>query len=105
MKKENFKHTPGPWRIGEYAVNDYCPTIYGPDGFAICTMEQGNVNIADIVEADARLIAACPDMLEALQLVVDGLSAFVFKMNVKDHFSEKLAMESARTAIKKALGE
>lgn len=66
----NAKHTPGPWRIGEYAVNDYCPTIYGPDGFAICTMEQGNVNIADIVEADARLIAACPDMLEAINRAI-----------------------------------
>jgi hypothetical protein len=59
-----------------------------------------------IGKRNARLlIAAAPEMLEALQLVVEKLSDRVFKMNVKNSFSEKLAMEAARSAIRKALGE
>lgn len=53
------KHTPGPWLI---EVNGF---IIAPDGFSVADCDRGrDVNEAD---ANARLIAAAPDMLMALK--------------------------------------
>jgi hypothetical protein len=59
------RHTPGPWR------ND--PEIgvtFGPDGTAIQT---GGAGCAEEFRANAVLIAAAPDMLEALKATVKYL--------------------------------
>ncbi len=71
------KHTPGPWRIEGYTrliggevtghtishgVNNYRD---GPEGY-VCTTNGTS-------EADARLIAAAPDLLEALQFAASSL--------------------------------
>ena len=95
MSKQNY--TPGPW-----AFDSAHDQVIVESGF-------GNVAIAETYgedwEANARLIAAAPEMLEALQLVVERLSTYVHKMNVKNNFHEKVAMEAARTAIMKAIAE
>jgi hypothetical protein len=58
-------HTPGPWKtIGEtmiYGPDDYCVAVTRSDHWASCR---------DIDEclANARLIAAAPDLLAALEL-------------------------------------
>jgi hypothetical protein len=57
------KHTPGPWR------ND--PEIgvtFGPDGTAIQT---GGGGCGEEYRANAALIAAAPEMLEALKDMID----------------------------------
>ncbi len=80
-------YTPGPWfieatsRIGHHAVID-------GDGFTIC-------NPSPMGEANARLIANAPDMLEALQNLVDYLGADV------DNGLDEL-LTKARAAIEKA---
>lgn len=53
-------HTPGPWRDGQ-AGN---LRVYGPDG-----MGEHSGLIAEVFKsrANARLIAAAPDLLEALR--------------------------------------
>jgi hypothetical protein len=51
------QHTPGPWKYLRTSGFDYGSTAYWVPG--IC----GNVKD----EANARLIAAAPDLLEALQ--------------------------------------
>jgi hypothetical protein len=54
----NTQHTPGPWRID-------------PEHPLCIESGRGNialVNLARASEADARLIAAAPEMLEALKL-------------------------------------
>ena len=65
------KHTPGPW---ELARNDQhagsIATLYGCEGGYIevwTTKWPAGVN----QEANARLIAAAPELLEALQSIVD----------------------------------
>lgn len=64
------KHTPGPWR---YVRGNGSPTtgqhmIAGAKpGYLAEVRDCGSGN----VEANARLIAAAPELLEALQLVVD----------------------------------
>jgi hypothetical protein len=105
MKKEKF--TPGPWTIYDDGHKDDASDI------VMAQIDGENYDVCHIApeipiserKANACLIAAAPDMLEALQLVVERLSVYVHKMNIKNNFREKVAMEAARTAISKALGE
>ena len=68
------KYTPGPWRIGEYLIGqhawedrpDYDRAIYGHDQVKIAVMEQWYKDGGES-EANARLIAAAPELLEACQ--------------------------------------
>lgn len=62
-------HTPGPWTIEEYG--DELPTLVihrGETENRICFMATpGSHGDPAMIEADARLIAAAPDMLAALK--------------------------------------
>jgi hypothetical protein len=56
-------HTPGPWRIKEM------PNREG----LICVVPDNNLAVADCCDiADARLIAAAPELLAALLDVLDA---------------------------------
>lgn len=106
-------HTPGPWRVGEY--DDYlgydCMTggvRAGPvvlDGGSYGQKSCLPIEPAqlDRLMADARLIAAAPELLEALRLSLAWLPA------AADHPSATVAVyeaqEAARAAIAKATGE
>ena len=63
-------HTPGPWEArkvigGTVAIFDVCD----PNGRDIVTVYGGGVDLKS-VPANARLIAAAPEMLEALKYVL-----------------------------------
>ena len=62
------KHTPGPWHAENSSVIDSQDQI-------VVTCFRGSVNRYDHAEdyATARLIAAAPDLLEALKLVREAL--------------------------------
>ena len=82
---EKFKGKPGPWHWeGKVLCND--AHIVGGDGWAFN-------------DADKRLIAAAPELLEALQRMVSK----AHKQNWNDAYPEEL--QSAQAAINKALGE
>ena len=92
------EHTPGPWMvtpdhdegIGWRHVSSF------PEGFGdIATTWSGKHG--DASEANARLIAAAPDMLDALEELVDTLDS----RGVIDSFTT----QSARAAIAKATGK
>ena len=56
----NTQHTPAPWRIGDAGM-----TVFGPpNGNPLPETVAATRN-----RADARLIAAAPDLLHALQLI------------------------------------
>lgn len=64
------EHTPGPWRVNDHRMRT-SPKVYGP----WMRGRGGPRKIADIygpgdsdVYANARLIAAAPDLLEACEL-------------------------------------
>lgn len=58
-------HTPGPWMIG--TSHDGFRTV--SDGTkTICSV--GAADVFPAIEADARLIAAAPDLLQALKIAV-----------------------------------
>lgn len=67
------KHTTGPWEIDD----EYVYPVGGPDlGIcAIMNMDAGGDKgwfRGPITEANARLIASAPDLLEALEAVDNG---------------------------------
>ena len=86
------KHTPGPWAI-EYRTDGQ--STYSP---RICAGEQ-DAEFKAKAEANARLIAAAPELLEAL----DGLCglAELRPGHLQDY---KAAVAAARAAIAKATG-
>lgn len=61
------KHTPGPWTVTENPEAYKAPIIFGPeDDDLVCCMYGGQWQV---VEANAQLIAAAPELLEALELL------------------------------------
>jgi len=102
------KHTPGPWKFGvsTYDENDKYtieekdfsyrgpgyyenPSIYGPDNTDVVGCDEYYIFNSP---ADARLICAAPELLEALQQIGKILNAVEMR-NI------------ARAAIAKATGE
>jgi hypothetical protein len=66
-----MKHTPGPWKYSTEPQPNGCPII-GAQGLMIAMLAH-TVNQADQREtalANARLIAAAPDLLEFAQWVL-----------------------------------
>lgn len=102
-KRENAKHTPGPWRTKREGFS----TIYveAPIGggwvqeIAAC----GPTNDGSAQqEANARLIAAAPELMEALQ----GLVAVLDRQLHSPHAAERASpLGRARAAIAKATGD
>ena len=69
-------HTPGPWlmegnKIGVLVGPKNSPTYYAP----ICTLDDGWETITG--DANARLIAAAPEMLSALSVAYEQLAAWI----------------------------
>ena len=97
------KHTPGPWRIekdGSAENNNEVNVVNGADGTMIV---YGQAN-----DADARLIAAAPDLLDALQYL-----AYEFRSVVNSEFATHRYPDPAKddpaylkaiAAIAKAIG-
>ena len=86
------KHTPGPWRaVGRDILSLHAyPRASGP---LVCTVDD---NDDRFTEADARLIAAAPDLLAACEVLLDAVAR-------GDHKDK--ALRTARAAVKKARGE
>ena len=100
MKTENGKHTPGPWHVAGVSVTS-------ADGLHVCDVN-GYGATDETKRANAALIAAAPDMLEALR----GLLAERYALEEPEQFdaagnwtSDSPASEKARAAIRKATGE
>jgi len=99
------KHTPGQWRVGEaddgYVVASETNWAKVENGFIVATQ----IRWADIAQripskANARLIAAAPDLLGALS----AMMTFFAMDEQKDEVSE-LVFDRARAAVRKAKGE
>jgi hypothetical protein len=92
------KHTPGPWFIDGHDRNGQ--RIVRQEHMEIATCWHHCVqSIAEEMEANARLIAAAPELLEALQLVVDKLGS-----DFELYREQQFAIDTARAAIAKATG-
>lgn len=106
------KHTPAPWapfildmtlaEIPAYIAKCISASSSSDFYFVAGRDERGDVDIAHVGNGprgaeNARLIAAAPELLESLQNIVIDYTP-------KDG-SDKRALEAAKSAIAKALGE
>lgn len=67
------KHTPGPWRFYTEPQPNGCPIVGNGRGLMLAMLAH-SVNYPDQrdeANANARLIAAAPELLDALQWLVD----------------------------------
>lgn len=101
----NTKHTPGPWYSKEFGIRGED----GPSQFRICQeLPNPRKVIADTYgyseedSANALLIKAAPDLLEALQAVTRALE-YANRVTNQDYGKDCLPV--AHAAIDKALGQ
>ena len=96
---ENVKHTPGKWRVTEGTMHPH-RRIFSEDeniGYV--------VDHTATAEANANLIAAAPELLEALENLLQQLRfSRLPKIDVKKDYSLMVALEFAKTTIAKAEG-
>lgn len=92
-----IKHTPGPWILSDTTkAGNRKVSGYGWDYFANVTVRMdGTAANCEEGEANARLIAAAPDLLAALKAIVE------FHQGSK---VGKAVQETARAAIAKSEG-
>lgn len=86
------RYTPGPWRMGEARANGEV-LIYGYRQIVASAIDMHREYTA---EANARLIAAAPELLEVLEEIVEMLELGVDPWG---------ALKDAHAAIAKARGE
>jgi hypothetical protein len=96
------KHTPGPWRLNEnnnWKTNPFSVTVrkFGVHSTTIANIPTRMTVPPQEQQANARLIAAAPDLLEALQTLPQG------PLYTDDEIN--LWVEKASAAIDKATGE
>jgi hypothetical protein len=92
------KHTPGPWHVEENRAYHTSFLIYSQAGNQLAQCFNWQNKSFDIAaDANARLIAAAPELLEALEWVLNSY---------EHEYQTKLpAFIAARAAIAKATGE
>ena len=92
------KHTPGPWTttIRDGHAKGPRPVITAPavDRVAVVSGSNGD----DAMHANAKLIAAAPELLDALDSLVLACEL------PGDHCEVEQALPAARAAISKAVG-
>ena len=97
---------PGPWEVYRWGLDDKAVEILGPEGQSIADLsereEEAEAPPVSFVEvlANARLIAAAPDLLAALKAAIPQLHW----ANLHGSRCEEL-LDQVGTALAKARGE
>ena len=89
-----MKHTAGPWAVGKIKTNkDQLAVVADLD--RVCLVDGDTDGMAQAAQqnANAKLIAAAPDLLEALEYMVKAQSQFF------DHADRRSSLEAANAAI------
>lgn len=101
MKHE--AHTPGPWSNGVSHIIKVSRSEIGNNGRYSCLIKSGIIaevfgDTKEECEANARLIAAAPELLEALELIVKNVRAGITGNNEIN----SIYLRQAEKAIQKA---
>jgi hypothetical protein len=68
---EQTKHTPGPWHFSDDLGQQHgCRLIHAKDGRLVADAGRIHYRTDAEMDANARLIATAPDLLEALETMV-----------------------------------
>ena len=100
------QHTPGPWTVTDEATACGLPHRFIAncgDGRSVVTQETGNNASHDAAEATARLIAAAPELLSALEEAGEALTSALSVINAEDDTGK--AYPKTREAIRNAQGK
>lgn len=107
---ERAEHTPGPWSMeGPDPFGDY--NIHEPTARLAIGAVVSNLRSPKVVEANARLIAAAPDLLEALATCQKALAMMIEPKSISATSPQcawAAAVEAetkARAAISRTTGE
>src|SRR6476646_6775635 len=96
------KHTPGPWRPsydrGYFVETDHDDK---PSSGNVCNIEQGDGCSKEEAQANARLIAAAPDLLKACKAMV----TYCGKYAIEDYAKGQWPYQNLMDAIAKAEGK
>jgi len=99
-------HTSGPWRwTNEYPAGDGTDTwsLLGEGGFGILSCDGAANSPQNIRPDDAPLIAAAPDMLEALEKAYNFMRNHEASLGIPDGSDDETdTIKMVRAAIKKA---
>jgi hypothetical protein len=96
----NTKHTPGPWTAEAESELERRTFVCAKDhAIADCMMGYGGED-----EANARLIAAAPELLDALTAIYNGANprARYVGRDAKEYVVAKELVDAARAAILKS---
>ena len=94
MSREAMKHTQGPWVVDPAVRQGF--TVYAPkEGFIVGTQDEEGRYGAIESEANARLIAAAPDLLALAERIA----------RLPEHGHYLALIDEARAAIAKATGK
>lgn len=100
------KHTPAPWKfiqLGARGQNQYQRNYILANGCSIAWLEDTSDVESDhknIVEANANLITAAPDMYKAINKTIDNLDTYV-KLNGCTSLLMYMCIEYLKGVIKK----
>lgn len=120
-RRKAMKHTPGPWTTDPEALTEinghahfFIPIVrpveegeYEGRGVAVCILptEDATTEESIIMEANARLIAAAPDLYEALERIVGACSGYLEDQvpSESDMYNPEYVgpLEQARAALAK----
>jgi hypothetical protein len=98
-------HTPGPWSIPTPRMG--FSAIHGPDGQLVFGIAAGSADERRpeaVCEANANLIAAAPEMYEALKEAIENLEQTLRWRGEGWECSEDDLLGNARAALAKAEG-
>lgn len=102
-------HTPAPWTV-RYGANGAAVAIDGPDferdkPGTTNPVRSGGISLpaCELGKGNARLMAAAPEMLEALQLWVEAMR--IIDAEEDGSAALELAELKSKAAIQKALGQ
>lgn len=96
----NTKHTPGPWSYRETGSSDTYAIECNLSHMKHLSTEERVARVETLNEANARLIAAGPDMLEALEFVERILNS-----RSGQDMGLSQAFEIVQAAIRKTRGD
>src|SRR5690625_1957633 len=96
------KHTPGPWTFsGQKGPVGICikAQVWDSEGYNLSVMK--STEDPEEATANARLVAAAPDMLEALNEMVISFDI----LDIETDSLQREAIRNSKEAIKKAKGD
>lgn len=98
------KHTPGPWvrKYGERFRHDQSAGIKANGLYIAATLDMNRTDKDEEVEANACLIAASPELLEACEHLLTVIGNYTGKEIACDRVTEDKWIAEAHAAIAKA---